>query len=526
MTRKTTPRSRNTGTNVSSSSSEMLLPVPSSEIFWRTKYLGSSALLGHLPFLFWLIGEARPNRAVTLNVGDGVAHFALCQAIERMELPTFCQGFGAEIPTKTTDYNTLQYEEFSVLTPLDEVAAGALFEPESIDLLIVDAPVTEDTVESVLNNWLPRMSADGVVLLPDTQNLITSGSEAFAALRSECEHFRFEHHDGLAVLFRGKPASPRMVTLIEEGPAHFQAQRLFSRLGSQHVTEWRAKTLDDRVDTLEAQLQVSENETLKQEVSTLKAGLQEVDAHRATAEATLQAQTQRLTALQQEESALKNRLSGLEEAHAAALADLNKRHTVDLAALTVQLEALEEKAKASTVAPVHSGISKEDFLTLSHAAEAQADETIALRAALKKAEKELAATGAAVPKADTAQETKALEALRVKVEKEAAAAARKLARELKTVQKANEAKAERIKAQTAELNHRRNRIKIMAEERQSQLEIVETLTVERDNLLAQKSELMTEIEALRKQQEELVESTSWKVTAPVRKVANVVKKPR
>jgi len=86
-----------------SSDTTSALVFPQSEIFsasiyeplfWRPRFLANTSVLKHAPFLFWLTAVAQPRRIAVLGAGDGQAHFVFCQAIDKLNLQATCFGLG------------------------------------------------------------------------------------------------------------------------------------------------------------------------------------------------------------------------------------------------------------------------------------------------------------------------------------------------------------------------------------------------------------------------------------------------
>src|SRR5579871_1803992 len=58
----------------------------SSASYWRPEYTAGSAWLDHAPFVFWLIETLKPPTFVDLESDRASSYFAVCQAIELLQL--------------------------------------------------------------------------------------------------------------------------------------------------------------------------------------------------------------------------------------------------------------------------------------------------------------------------------------------------------------------------------------------------------------------------------------------------------
>src|ERR1043165_3246195 len=106
--------------------------------------------LGHVPFVMWLIEEAKPGRIVELGTETGVSLAAMCQAVAALKLPTVVYA----VDTWKGDANTGPYAEdvhvdlqsylnregYDFVTTLRSTFDDALdqFDDGSIDLLHID----------------------------------------------------------------------------------------------------------------------------------------------------------------------------------------------------------------------------------------------------------------------------------------------------------------------------------------------------------------------------------------------------
>lgn len=251
--------------DLSKATLDNVLPLGRREIFWRAKYVAASGYLQHLPFLFWMVSDLQPHNIVTLGVGDGVAHFALCQAVERLGLDAFCYGLdewhGEEerVPEDLDAYNARQYEEFSRLIPIEAGTEAELFENGSIDLLLVDRELSQALVEEIKTRWLPRLSESGVIILRGLDRLARDFGlrEALASFCDDRHSLRIEHGGGLILIAAGTTTPPRVAQLLEvaRDPALFRSiQQVFQRLGAGYAHEWKARSHDTELARLQQDL--------------------------------------------------------------------------------------------------------------------------------------------------------------------------------------------------------------------------------------------------------------------------------
>lgn len=231
---------------------EDVIAVSRREIFWHPRYLDRSGYLRFLPFLFWLAGDLRPGRAVTLGADSAVAHFALCQASDRLELNAECIGLdtwpgaaeGRPVDAAVARHAAREYPEISRLAPLREDAPDA-FAEGSIDLLVIDCAPTARVVEQIGARWMDRLAPGGCVVLRGTEGF---GAPAGlrAALDALCEgraSVRLTYGDGLCLVGRGQDLPLRLGRLRElsRDPALFRSmQFVFQRMGAACLHEWEA----------------------------------------------------------------------------------------------------------------------------------------------------------------------------------------------------------------------------------------------------------------------------------------------
>ena len=171
----------------------------------------------HVPFAMFLVELLKPKKIVELGTNYGVSYCAFCQAVKHLQLETKCYAvdtwegdphtgfYGDDVLKDLQAHHNPRYSTFSTLlqTTFDE--AVQQFKDKSIDLLHIDGFHTYEAVKHDFENWLPKMSDQGVVLFHDTnikQNnfgVWKLGEE----LREKYTYFEFFHGCGLGIAVIG-----------------------------------------------------------------------------------------------------------------------------------------------------------------------------------------------------------------------------------------------------------------------------------------------------------------------------------
>lgn len=313
-----------------------VVPVSSRELFWRARYLRASGSLAHLPFLFWLFADHKPRRTVTLNMNEGVIHFAACQAVDKLNFDALCFGYGewngTGVPDTIRVYNNEQYEEFSQLEEKSPALAAKRQPNASLDLLISEKP-SLSLITSIEADWEPKFSDRAVVMLTDCDALDDDVLAALEALEKVKPCLRLDHGGGLRVFMWGDRAPDRLLRLAQaevSHPAILTLNRVLSRLGALHVNEWTARDKSAWAHRLTLSLKESEEKTanLIADSQSMQAKLEAateqmsraVDSERRTSEeliqshATINAAKEDIARLRQWITSLNTDLSNLREA--------------------------------------------------------------------------------------------------------------------------------------------------------------------------------------------------------------------
>lgn len=176
-------------------------------------------LASHAPFVFLLVDLLRPERVVSASV-SGALFCAASQAVDEIGRPCLRvriegeRDAGGCSPAGTD--SEIEWIHSGVATAPNSFSRGA------IDLLIVDAGSTET---GTLEDWLPRLSAKGVLLLQGPGAAWRELGERFPTLH-------FPHGDGLGVVFAGPDLPRPLERFLGSATSQGQPHRdLFRTLG-------------------------------------------------------------------------------------------------------------------------------------------------------------------------------------------------------------------------------------------------------------------------------------------------------
>ncbi len=253
----------------------------------------------HVPFGMLLIDLVRPRLVVELGAHAGVSYCAFCQAVTELQLDTRCVAidswegdlqagaYGPDILTDLRAYHDARYAAFSTLKQSYFDDAAADFADGSIDLLHIDGFHTYEAVKHDLETWLPKLSAQGVIMLHD----IAERSPTFGVWRLWEElkrayprHLEFEHGHGLGVVAVGESAPAGLQAVFDLPPDQWATLRdLMRDLGMR---------FDERVDAEAERLEAArEREASATHIRNLDAMLQREQRQAAV---TIEAQEQQL----------------------------------------------------------------------------------------------------------------------------------------------------------------------------------------------------------------------------------------
>ena len=228
---------------------------------------------GHIPFASWLVAVLRPDVLVELGTHTGNSYGAFCQAITENKLATRAYAvdtwrgdehagtYDESVFLDLKKYHDPLYGAFSTLLRMTFDEAAERFPDGSVDLLHIDGLHTYEAVKHDFKNWLPKVSARGVVLFHDTNVYeATFGvHRLWAEVSQQYPGFNFEHSHGLGVLLVGEQRRPELLEMAESAQPNekwLSGSRLFRGLGAS--IERRAQIVDMGKDLSERDARIAD----------------------------------------------------------------------------------------------------------------------------------------------------------------------------------------------------------------------------------------------------------------------------
>jgi len=165
------------GSAVDSLAGSGVSPAMFQSIFWKPRFQAASPIASHIPFLFWAVAAVRPQRVAVLGCDDGVAHFALCQAIDKLNIDCIALGIGfwcdskkqqplSQPPSRLTDHQQMLNEQQSKLVSHSSLAdLPPPFTESKFNLLLVDLCALPAGELPRIDDLLDALAPGGILLI-------------------------------------------------------------------------------------------------------------------------------------------------------------------------------------------------------------------------------------------------------------------------------------------------------------------------------------------------------------------------
>jgi hypothetical protein len=179
---------------------------------------------------------------------------AKCFAVDTWQGDEQSGFYGEDIYLDFQKFHNERYAAFSTLLRCTFDDAAAQFESGSIDLLHIDGLHTYDAVRHDFENWLPKVSNRGIVLLHDTNERQPSFGvwRLWSELSALYPSFEFVHGHGLGVLATGSDACPAIRALCGEADEALiaAARERFAWAGERWIAAYKFNSLQQEQNGL------------------------------------------------------------------------------------------------------------------------------------------------------------------------------------------------------------------------------------------------------------------------------------
>lgn len=232
----------------------------------------------HIPFAFFITQLIKPGLFVELGVHTGNSYNAFCQIVDENGLNTRCYGVDTwkgeehsgyyydEIYNDLSNYQNEQYNHFSKLLRMKFDDALGSFNDGTIDLLHIDGCHRYEAIKHDFENWLPKMSNKGVILLHDTAERGRNFGvwKLWEEISGKYNSSNFEHGHGLGILLVGKDQSQDILTFINDLNRESFLKNFYYTLGNRYTESQQNIRYKQENASLIQQLQCSKNHFVTQ----------------------------------------------------------------------------------------------------------------------------------------------------------------------------------------------------------------------------------------------------------------------
>ncbi|WP_422138227.1 hypothetical protein [Endozoicomonas sp. ALC020] len=240
--------------NIIDTSNSILPTLSSKAMFWRPRYLEESEWLEHIPFYFWLTEALEPARILETEMSAASSYFALCQAVDKLNLETLCHATVSsnfDNYQKINDYNHEHYQEFSLISKESGKELINEYDNNSIDLFLLKYNNAILFDKGLMDKWQKKLSEKSVVLVHGSQK--KELKPICRKLKDTYPTFEFTHGNGLLLVAFGQEQTARVQSLCNRGSNNSGNRVLhdvYRRLGRACYDSWLSQTNKSRVDKL------------------------------------------------------------------------------------------------------------------------------------------------------------------------------------------------------------------------------------------------------------------------------------
>lgn len=260
---------------------EMFSHSAASMMYWSPRFLIASPAAFHVPFLFWLIDCVQPRHLAVQGEADGMACLALCQALDKLNLPAKCDWYGGwkspgtttlrpELPPALTRQAQLYNDLLNPMLQVSPEDALQAVRPASLDMLLVDASVLEEDCQP--EEWLARLKETGILLIHRLSGLQGETRGQIEAFLQEQRVIDLPGGESLILVAKGNQHPPRLekfLTLCAEADMPAALSLFMRRQGEAAAAVARDSSLTGNLQAAKAQ-----NKTAKEEINALRTALE------------------------------------------------------------------------------------------------------------------------------------------------------------------------------------------------------------------------------------------------------------
>ncbi|MDO5631734.1 MAG: hypothetical protein Q4G22_07840 [Paracoccus sp. (in: a-proteobacteria)] len=324
-------------------------------LLWQPRLVGDSTTTPLIPTLFWLADRLRPRRVLALNVGDGAALFAVCQAMDKASgAEAGAQVIGCGHWTDPATGRALTAAPDRLLRHAEQMYPAMLRlqvgdapapAPDRPDLMLVtlDADASNDALAARIRDWRAGLVGGGLLVLVGAPRGLTAQMGAGLWL---------DVGAGLTLLGAGDDLPAAVADLAanaQDGQAAGAICWMFQQLGSATETARRVAIAERRATT-----QADKARAMGKELTQLRQSWDARGLELARAQAALYAAGNPHPRLAELAAALDEARADQDLAKAQAAQERQSRF-FETAALTAELERVRaqiEGQSADTLAQI------------------------------------------------------------------------------------------------------------------------------------------------------------------------------